>query len=38
MHREDPDDSMIVSQAIAEQIPFLTADSAFGSYAVTILW
>jgi PIN domain nuclease of toxin-antitoxin system len=29
---------MIVSQAIVEQIPAVTADSAFGSYAVTTLW
>ena len=29
---------MIISQAIAEQIPVVNADSAFGSYAVTKLW
>jgi PIN domain nuclease of toxin-antitoxin system len=38
MHHKDPFDRMIISQAIAEQIPVVTADSAFGSYAVTTLW
>jgi PIN domain nuclease of toxin-antitoxin system len=38
VHHKDPDDSMIVSLAIAEQIPLVTADSAFGSYAMTKLW
>jgi PIN domain nuclease of toxin-antitoxin system len=38
MHHKDPFDRMIISQAIAEQIPVVTADSAFGSYAVTKLW
>ncbi len=38
VHRKDPFDRMIVSQAIVEQIPAVTADSAFGSYAVATLW
>jgi PIN domain nuclease of toxin-antitoxin system len=38
MDGKDPDDSMIVSQVFAEQIPVAIADSAFGSYAVTTLW
>jgi len=38
MHHKDPFDRMIISQAIAEQIPVVTADSAFNSYAVTRLW
>jgi PIN domain nuclease of toxin-antitoxin system len=38
MHHKDPFDRMIISQAIAEQIPVVSADSAFNSYAVTRLW
>lgn len=38
MHHNDPFDRMIISQAIAEQIPVVTSDSAFGSYTVTTLW
>ena len=35
MHHKDPFARMIISQAIAEQIPVVTADSEFGSYVVT---
>ena len=38
VHRKDLNDSKIVSLAIGEQIPLVTADSVFGSYAVTKLW
>jgi PIN domain nuclease of toxin-antitoxin system len=38
MHHKDPFDRMIISQAISEHIPVVTADSALGSYAVTTLW
>jgi PIN domain nuclease of toxin-antitoxin system len=38
MHHKDPFDRMIISQAIAEQIPVVSADAAFNSYAVTRLW
>ena len=38
MHHKDPFDRMIISQAIAEQIPVVTVDAAFSSYAVTRLW
>ena len=38
MHHKDPFDRMIISQAIAEQIPVVTVDTAFHSYSVTRLW
>ena len=38
MHHKDPFDRMILAQAIAEQIPVVTVDSAFSSYPVTRLW
>ena len=37
-HHEDPFDRMIISQAIAEQIPVVSTDSAFNSYSVSRLW
>jgi PIN domain nuclease of toxin-antitoxin system len=38
MHHKDPFDRMIISQAIAEQIPVVTMDTTFNSYAVTRCW
>jgi PIN domain nuclease of toxin-antitoxin system len=38
MHHKDPFDRMIISQAIAEQIPVVSVDSTFDSYGVTRLW
>ena len=38
MHHKDPFDRMIVAQAIAEQVPVVSMDSAFDSYGVTRLW
>ena len=38
MHRKDPFDRMIISQAIAEQIPVVSVDEAFDSYGVSRLW
>ena len=38
MHHKDPFDRMIISQAIAEQIPVISTDSAFNPYDVTRLW
>jgi len=38
MHHEDPFDRLIISQALAERIPVVSADSAFDAYGVTRLW
>ncbi len=38
MYHKDPFDRMIISQAIAEQIPVVTMDTTFNSYAVTRCW
>ena len=38
MHHKDPFDRMIISQAIAEQIPVVSADAALDAYGVTRLW
>ena len=38
MHHKDPFDRMIVSQAIAEQIPVVSVDEAFDAYGITRLW
>lgn len=37
-HHRDPFDRLIISQAIAEQIPVISADPVFDSYAVQRLW
>ena len=38
MHHKDPFDRMIISQAMAEQIPVISADVAFDPYGVNRLW
>jgi len=37
-HHRDPFDRLIISQAMAEQIPVVSADTAFDGYSVTRLW
>lgn len=37
-HHRDPFDRLIIAQAIAEQIPVVSADTVFNDYAVTRLW
>ncbi len=37
-YHNDPFDRLIIAQAIAEQIPVVSIDSAFDSYGVTRLW
>jgi len=37
MHHRDPFDRMLVVQAMAEGIPILTADPAFGAYDVEVI-
>jgi len=38
MHHKDPFDRMIVSQALAEQIPVVSVDPALDPYGITRLW
>lgn len=37
-HHKDPFDRLIIAQSLAENIPVVTKDKAFGSYPVTVLW
>jgi PIN domain nuclease of toxin-antitoxin system len=37
-HHRDPFDRLILSQAIAERVPVLSADAAYGQYAAQIIW
>lgn len=38
MHHKDPFDRLIISQALADQIPVISVDTAFDRYGVTRLW
>lgn len=37
-HHRDPFDRLLIAQAMVEQIPIVSADSAFGAYDVTRVW
>jgi len=37
-HHRDPFDRLIIAQAMVEQIPVISADTAFDSYLVQRLW
>lgn len=37
-HHRDPFDRLLVAQAQSEQLPIVSADSAFDAYGVTRLW
>jgi PIN domain nuclease of toxin-antitoxin system len=37
-HHRDPFDRMIIAQALAEDIPIVSIDTAFDNYEVTRLW
>jgi PIN domain nuclease of toxin-antitoxin system len=37
-HHRDPFDRMLVAQALVEQMPIVSADTAFDAYGVTRLW
>ena len=37
-HHKDPFDRMIIAQAIIENLPILTDDKDFDSYAITKIW
>ncbi len=38
LHHRDPFDRLIISQAIAEQIPIVSNDQAFDNYPIQRLW
>lgn len=38
LHHRDPFDRLLIAQAMVEQIPILSADSAFDAYAINQLW
>ncbi len=38
LHHSDPFDRLLISQAIVEQIPILSADAAFDGYPIQRLW
>jgi PIN domain nuclease of toxin-antitoxin system len=37
-HHRDPFDRLLIAQAMAEQIPIISNDSAFDAYLITRLW
>jgi PIN domain nuclease of toxin-antitoxin system len=37
-HHKDPFDRLMIAQSLAEGIPIVTKDGAFGSYPATLLW
>lgn len=38
LHHRDPFDRLLIAQSMVEQIPILSADSAFDAYAIYRLW
>jgi PIN domain nuclease of toxin-antitoxin system len=37
-HHGDPFDRLLIAQAIVEQMPVISGDSAFAAYPVTCIW
>ncbi len=37
-HHRDPFDRLLIAQSIVEQIPILSADSAFDAYPINRIW
>ena len=37
-HHRDPFDRLLIAQAMVEQIPIISRDSAFDAYPITRLW
>jgi len=37
-HHRDPFDRLLIAQALAEDLPVVTNDSAFRSYGVAVFW
>mgnify|MGYP000047022148 CR=1 FL=1 len=38
LHHRDPFDRLLIAQAMVEQLPILSADSAFDAYSIGRLW
>jgi PIN domain nuclease of toxin-antitoxin system len=39
LHHADPFDRQIIAQALAEDVPVVTSDEAFGVYAgIRVIW
>ena len=38
LHHRDPFDRLLIAQAQVEDLPILTADSAFTDYEVAVIW
>ena len=38
LHHRDPFDRMLIAQATFEEVPILSADSAFRDYDVEVIW
>lgn len=38
LHHRDPFDRLLIAQAIVDDIPIVTRDSAFSDYPVQIIW
>jgi PIN domain nuclease of toxin-antitoxin system len=38
LHHRDPFDRMLIAQAMVEQIPIVSGDTAFDAYPVQRLW
>ena len=37
-HHNDPFDRLLIAQAITEQIPLVSKDTAFESYEIKVIW
>jgi PIN domain nuclease of toxin-antitoxin system len=37
LHR-DPFDRLLIAQSLADHVPIITADRAFGAYGTTLIW
>ena len=37
-HHRDPFDRLLIAQALTENIPLVSADSAFAQYGVNLIW
>lgn len=38
LHHKDPFDRLLIAQSMVEQLPIVSADSAFDSYSIQRLW
>jgi len=38
MHHRDPFDRMLIAQSLEEDLPLVTADPAFNTYSVRVIW